>query len=99
MEPKDILEKSKEYESQLLEGYKGDISKKYEIKQVFGELRHALMYRIPVDPIDISEDRMEFTCPTCKTRIESKDGTADEYLLCYMCGQLFKPEIEEDEDE
>lgn len=86
----ELLEKLNDYEAVMMSLSGKNLQKKYENVRIFSSIREVLNYQIAKKPINISEDGMVFQCPTCKTIMESEDGTWDKYDFCDICGQRFK---------
>ena len=68
-----------------------DPKTKYQVVSMFRDISKQIKYRIPTPPIDISEDRHKFKCPTCETLFDS-DDVAEDFNVCYICGQVWKEE-------
>lgn len=92
MDPKETLTKIILLKNSILKQKKTERKTKYQTVALFNDISEAVRYRIPMRPIDISEDGKTFRCPRCKTLIESEDGTVDDYDLCCVCGQIWKTE-------
>ena len=68
---------------------KGDNATSFQIRKMFNYIDKLVQYQIPMQPIDVSEDKHKFTCPRCNTRFDT-DDIVDDFNLCYICGQRFK---------
>lgn len=90
--PRDVLIKLKLLESSMLKNGKNvDPKTKYQVISLFKDIRELVKYRVYAPPINVSDDKTQFTCPTCKNRMEAIDGsTVDDFDICQCCGQLFK---------
>ena len=75
--------------SSILKQKKTEYKTKYQTIALFNDITEAVKYRIPMKPIDVSEDGKIFRCPRCGTLMESEDGTVGDYDLCYVCGQVW----------
>ena len=92
MDPKETLTKIILVKNSILKQKKTERKTKYQTVALFNDVAESIRYRIPMKPIDISEDGKTFRCPRCKILIESEEGTVNDYDLCYVCGQIWKTE-------
>ena len=93
MTPKEVLNKLKKIETAVITSGYRDIKTKREIRILFNYIKKLITYQIPNRPINISDDRHKFECPTCHTKFDSED-VVDDFYICYICGQRWK----EDDD-
>lgn len=92
MKPALIIEKVKQLEKSILKQRRTSNTTKYQVASLFANIEKQLKYRIPTPPINVSEDGHKFECPTCGKKFDSED-IADDFNVCYICGQVWK-EIE-----
>ena len=90
MNPQDILNKLKVMEKSVFKEKSNDTKTKYLTVSMFHDISRQLKYRVPTPPIDISEDRHHFKCPTCGTLFEAESDFPEDFNVCYICGQLWK---------
>ena len=86
----DVLSKINSIEQQILDNKKGNVNIKYQIIALFKHVKEAIGYRIEKHPIDISEDKTGFRCPTCKTYMKVEDCTYEAFEFCPLCGQRLR---------
>lgn len=91
MASKTIMDKVDLVASIIMKNRKIDVKTKYKISSILYRVRKHLKYRIPIPPVDVSEDGKTFCCPTCGQYFEAIEGfTVDDFICCQNCGQLFK---------
>ena len=90
MNPNELMSKLKIMSKNVLKEKSNDTKTKYLTLSMFNDISKQLQYRIPTPPIDISEDRHHFKCPTCKTLFEAESDFPEDFNVCYICGQLWK---------
>ena len=89
MTPAQMTDRLNIMEKYIIHKKNGDAKTKYECVSMFHYLKKLIKYQIPTPPINVSEDRHKFECPTCGTKFDSED-TVDDFNLCYICGQRWK---------
>ena len=90
MNPNELVSKLKVMERSVLKEKSSDTKTKYLTVSMFKDISKQLSYRIPTPPIDISEDRHHFKCPSCGTLFEAESDFPEDFTVCYICGQLWK---------
>lgn len=102
MKPEEVLRRVELLERNIIKQRHTDIKTKYQTLTMFKNIKKYVSYQIIKPPINVSEDGHKFECPTCHTKFDS-ENIADEFYLCYICGQRFKEEEvsldEEDEEQ
>lgn len=90
----EVISKIDSIESQILDNKKGNVNTKYQIIALFKYVKEAIGYRIEKHPIDISEDKKGYRCPTCKKYMEITDDgyTYEAFEFCPLCGQRLRKE-------
>ena len=94
MTPDEMIKKLSQLENAVIHNKSDDIKTKYQVVSMFKYLQKLIRYQAPTPPINVSEDKHKFECPTCGTRFDSED-TVDDFNLCYICGQRWKDTNEE----
>lgn len=90
MTPKELINKLKQLEKNVLKEKTNDTKTKYLTVSMFHDISRELKYRVPTPPIEISEDRHHFVCPTCKTEFDAGLDKPEDFNVCYICGQVWK---------
>lgn len=90
----EVINKINSIEEQILDNKKSNVNTKYQIIALFKRVKEAIGYRIEKKPIDISEDKKSFRCPTCNTFMELDDMnlTYEIFEFCPLCGQRLRKE-------
>ena len=91
MTPAQMTDRLNIMEKYIIHKKNGDAQTKYECVSMFHYLKKLIKYQIPTPPVNVSEDKHKFECPTCGTKFDSED-TVDDFNLCYICGQRWKEE-------
>lgn len=91
MKPEEVLRRTEDLERQILKQKRTDAKTKYMTVLYFKQIKDILKYRIPMEPINVSEDGHQFDCPQCKERFETEGNwKAEDFIFCPSCGQQFK---------
>ncbi len=90
MNPQEIINKLKLMEKSVLKERSNDIKTKYQTVSMFHDISRELGYRIPKPPIEVSDDRHHFKCPTCGANFDAGTDDVDDFNVCYICGQVWK---------
>lgn len=89
MNPEECINKLESIRKVILCNPKADRKTKAQIMTLFANAESFIEYRIPKNPIEVSEDKHKFTCPKCKTKFDSED-TYEDFNVCPICGQVWK---------
>ena len=98
MTPAQMTERLNKMEKHIIHKKGGDMQTKYECVSMFYYLKKLIKYQIPTPPVNVSDDGHKFECPNCGTKFDSED-TVDDFNLCYICGQRWKENNEEWENQ
>ena len=98
MKPDEMIKKLSQLEKAVIHSKNDDIKTKYQVASMFRYLQKLIKYQVPTPPINVSDDGHKFECPTCGTSFDSED-TVDDFNLCYICGQRWKENKEEWENQ
>ena len=96
MTPEEMTNRLIKLEKNVRRSKSDDNQTKYQVITLFRYLRKLIKYQVPTPPINVSEDGHKFECPTCGTAFDSED-TVEEFNLCYICGQRWKEQQNEEE--
>lgn len=98
MTPNEMIDKLSQLEKQTIRLKNNDVKTKYQVVSMFRYLQKLIRYQVPTPPINVSDDGHKFECPRCGTKFDSED-TVDDFNLCYICGQRWKEEEREGDEE
>ena len=76
----------------------GDASTKYAIHYMFKYIERVMQYQEPMPP-EVDEETGDFKCPRCGVWQYSDVHTAYDYKFCSLCGQRWKEDEEDGEED